>query len=103
MRYKLVVTRSFENDLDEVLGYISNKLQNPTAASRLLGNAEKIIARIEENPMMYPLYHDERFAEKGYRYAVCSNYLIFYTIDEKSETIYVARFLYGSQNITEIL
>ncbi|MGN1417631.1 MAG: type II toxin-antitoxin system RelE/ParE family toxin [Oscillospiraceae bacterium] len=103
MEYKLVITQSFEDDLDEALDYISHKLQNPAAANRLLGNAEKIVARIEENPMLYPLYHDEKLAEKGYHYAVCSHYLIFYTINEKTKTISAARFLYGSQNITDIL
>ncbi len=92
MEYKLVITRSFGDDLDEALDYISYKLQNSTAANKLLGNAEKIVALIEENPMLYPLCHDERLAEKGYHYAVCSRYLIFYTINEKTKTISVARF-----------
>lgn len=43
MAYKLVVAPSFENDLDETLDYISNKLYNPLSAQNLLHKTEKII------------------------------------------------------------
>ena len=99
MAYKLIVSQSFADDLDGILGYISYKLYNPMAATRLIANAEEVVSCIKENPFLYPLYHDEKLAERGYRYAVVSNYLLFYTIDEAKETIYVARFLYGGQNI----
>ena len=33
--------------------------------------------------------------------AVISNYLLFYTINKTEETVNIARFLYGGQNITK--
>lgn len=100
MAYKLVISQSFADDLDDVLSYISDSLYNPTAANRLLGKVEKVITYIRDNPFLYPLYHDEELAERGYHYAVISNYLLFYTINETEETVKIARFLYGRQNIT---
>lgn len=100
MAYKLIISQSFEDDLDNILSYIYHKLYNPAAATRLLSKAEEIVSYIVENPFLYPLYHDERLAEKGYHYAVISNYLLFYTVDEAKKTINISRLLYGSQNIT---
>jgi toxin ParE1/3/4 len=101
MAYKLVISQCFADDLDDILSYISNKLYNPTAANRLLANAEKVVSYIKDNPFLYPLYHDEKLAERGYHYAVISNYLLFYTINKTEETVNIARFLYGGQNITK--
>ncbi|MBQ8781312.1 MAG: type II toxin-antitoxin system RelE/ParE family toxin [Oscillospiraceae bacterium] len=100
MAYKLVISQSFADDLDDVLNCISHKLYNPTAANTLLANADEVVSYIKDNPFLYPLYHDEKLAERGYHYAVISNYLLFYTIDETEETVNIARFLYGGQNIT---
>lgn len=103
MNYKLDITESFENDVSAVIDYISHKLYNLAAAERLLKNTQKIISEISENPFLYPVYHDETIAEKGYHYTVISKYLIFYLIDETNKIVHLSRFLYGSQNITDIL
>lgn len=103
MNYSLDITESFENDVSSVIDYISHKLYNPTAAERLLRSAENTVSKISESPYIYPLYHDEIISEKGYHYAVISKYLIFYLIDETNKIIHISRFLYGGQNVTEIL
>lgn len=103
MNYSLDITESFENDVGSVIEYISHKLYNPDASERLLRNTENTVSKIAENPFLYPVYHDETISEKGYRYAVISKYLIFYLIDEASKTIHISRFLYGGQNVVEIL
>lgn len=50
---------------------------------------------------MYPLYHDEKIAARGYHYAVVGNFLIFYKINEAEKSVFIARFLYGGQKINE--
>lgn len=101
MAYKLIVSKSFEEDVDEVLQYISYKLYSPNSANRLLDKTEETIIRIKENPFLYPKYHDPELAKKGYHYAIIANYLLFYSINETTETIHIARFLYGNRNIRE--
>ena len=103
MNYRLDITESFENDVSFVINYISHKLYNPAAAERILNKAENNLSEIAENPFIYPLYHDEIIAEKGYHHAVISKYLIFYLIDETNKTIHCSRFLYSGQNVIEIL
>ena len=76
---------------------------HPSAAKRLFNKTKEVISHIEDNPLLYPLYHDEPLAKRGYRYAVVANYLLFYYIDEAEQTVNVARFLYGGQNVVNII
>ena len=99
--YKTVISDAFEADLDSALTYIETELFNAGAAANLLDRAEETVACIAENPLMYPLYHDEDIAARGYHYAIVGNYLIFYKINETAKSVFIARFLYGGQNITE--
>lgn len=103
MAYKLDITKNFNDDLSDVLSYISHKLHSPVAAKHLLINTEEKVSLIHDNPHLYPVHHKEKLAESGYHYAVVSNYLMFYTIDEANKIIHMARFLYGGQNISDIL
>lgn len=103
MTYKTVFSKAFEDDLDEALEYISNKLYNPNAAQRLLNNVSDTVSLLEEDPLLFPLYHDDELAKQGLRYTVISNYLLFYKVNELEKTVDLSRFLYGGQNIIHIL
>ena len=99
--YKTIISDVFEADLDSALTYIETELFNAGAAANLLDRSEETVARIAENPLMYPLYHDENIATRGYHYALVGNFLIFYKINEAEKSVFIARFLYGGQNMTE--
>ncbi len=99
--YKAVISAAFEADLDSALAYIETELANAAAAANLLDRAEKAVSRIAENPLMYPLYHDDEIAARGYRCAVVGNFLIFFKINEAEKSVFIARFLYGRRNINE--
>lgn len=100
MAYKAELTKEFETDLDEVLDHISNKLYNPSAAGKIVDKILHIIQILEEDPLSFPLYHDDALAEQGMRYTLVSNYLLFYKFDENKRTVYLSRFLYGRRNIS---
>ncbi len=101
--YKIIMTKAFECDVEETLEYISNKFYNPTAAQRLLNSISDKISLIEENPLIFPLYHDDKLAKQNYRFAVVNRYLLFYKANEIEKTVYLARFLYSAQNVTDIV
>lgn len=103
MAYDLVISQSFENDLDETLNYISNKLYSPLSAQNLLNKTEKIISNINDNPFLYPKCRNESLAQKEYHYANVNNYLLFYSVYENIKQINILRFLYGRRNIGETL
>ena len=101
MHYKILVTKSFESDLDSVLLYIAGTLKNRSAASSLLKKVKDNIAMLDSAPLAFPVY--PHISKKSYRFIPVGNYLIFYHADEEKEIVYIDRFLYSARNIETIL
>ncbi|EID85993.1 addiction module toxin, RelE/StbE family [Treponema sp. JC4] len=90
-------------DLKEITSYITNNLQNPSAAKK---NYMEIIAEIEslsDFPYSAPIYYPLRPLKKEYRKLLVNNYLIFYWVCEKAKTVTIARIIYARRNISRIL
>jgi toxin ParE1/3/4 len=102
MGYNVLFTESFSDDLDETIDYIANKLMNPTAAGKFMNNVQKMLDTICDNPYVFPLYHDDILAEKGYHFVTISNFLLFYGVDDYAKTVTVMRLIYGKQNLRDM-
>ena len=96
MHYKILLTKSFERDLDNTLFYITTKLLNRIAAKNLLKKTKDTIN-------MLPVYHGTSNIKYDYRYILVGNYIIFYRIDESSKNVYIMRFLYSGQDIEKLI
>lgn len=101
--YKLIVTELAHQDLDNIISYIAVQLANPTAASDFLDEVDKCYGYLKSNPMMYSKCQDNRLGKEGYRKAVVKNYIIVYKVDEKSETVSILRFFYGTQDYAKLI
>ena len=101
MLYKILVTKSFESDLDSVLLYIAGNLKNRSAASSLLKKVRDNISMLDSAPLAFPVY--PHISKKSYRFIPVGNYLIFYHADEEKGIVYIDRFLYSARNIETIL
>ena len=84
MNYKLIVTEKAEEQMDNLVYYLLNRIKNQQAASHLLACVEKIYDRLEENPYQFLLCRDKYLASKEYREAVLPgmNYVIIFKINE---------------------
>ena len=103
MEYKVIFSEEFENDLDHVINYISNKLFSPIAAKNFYAQIKEKINYLNDSPFIYPVYHDEKLSKEGVRYIVISNYLMFYTVNEPNKEVIMLRLTYGKRNITDII
>lgn len=103
MAYKVYIAKSFEHDLDLVTAYISQVLQNPTAADNLLAKAEDTVSQIAEYPFMFSFFPDEELEQKEYRNAPVGNYQLLYRVDESSKTVYILRFQYAGRDISSLI
>ena len=101
--YRLRFSKFYYSDLDESYNYISNKLENPMAADRLIIEAKKKIIEVRNNPTHRPLINDKYLANLGYRLKIVKNYLLFYMIGEDNKHIKIVRFLYGKRDWMNIL
>lgn len=88
-----------EEDFTEIVSFIA--ADNPTAANALADKIEKNLILLSENPKLGRIPRDEEIRNLGYRYIIVLNYLIFYTIENKS--ILVHRILHSARNYKSIL
>lgn len=103
MKYDIVVTNPAQDDLEEILNYISVDLSAPKSAIEMLNKIKSIFENLSINPLMYPLCNIDNLKAKNYRKAVINNYLMFYRVDDKNETIYIMRFIYGRRDYINLI
>lgn len=89
------VTAKAEDDLTKAALYIRDELGNPQAALRLVDKFDACVRDLSAQPSFRPLARDTHLARLGYRWTLAGSYMVFYTLDETTRTVYVERVLYG--------
>lgn len=103
MAYKISITVSAYNDINEILSYISDVLKNPIAAANLLDSIEKRYNEIALNPEMFSVCNDARLQSMGYRKVVINNYILFYKVDAQTKTVYIMRVIYARRDYGNVI
>jgi len=103
MNYTVIVTNPAEDDLFEAMEYISQKLKNPPAVGKLLAEFERAVDKLETVPKLHKVVDDDFLAEQGFRSMQIGNYLLFYIINEETQTVAVQRFLYARRDWPNII
>lgn len=98
-KYQVRLLSIAEEDFTEVISSIA--ADNPTAADAIANKIEKNLELLSENPNLGRIPREEEIRNLGYRYLIVQNYLIFYTIEEK--TIFIHRILHGARNYKSLL
>ncbi len=98
-KYQVRLLNIAEEDFTEVISFIAS--DNPTAADAIANKIEKNLELLSENPNLGRIPREEEIRNLGYRYLIVQNYLIFYTIEEK--TIFIHRILHGDRNYKALL
>ena len=101
--YRVDVSEPAENDLRNIVRYITVQLSAPMTASEMLNTVEEAITGLAVMPQKYPPVTDERLAMIGYRKLLVKNHIVFFAIDEKSKAIDVERILYARRDWHHIL
>lgn len=97
------LTGKAEADLDSILSYMAVQLANPQAAAAFLEKLQDAISEACSFPESGSLVDNEFLPCKTIRKKQVGNYILYYVPDEKTETIYILRILYGRRNLDEIL
>lgn len=101
--YKLSFLPIAKQDIDNIIYYISNVLNNRIAARNLSNNFIKGANSILDFPYGLPAYESSKKLEYEYRCLRIKNFLMFYTINENNKTITIVRVIYKGRNIDNIL
>lgn len=99
--YKLSFLPLFEEDLNEIVDYITFTLKNPSAAHRLVDDVEQAIIERLEMPLAFAPYQSSKKRKHPYYRINVRNFSIFYVIID--DTMEVRRLLYSKRNIDQLL
>jgi len=98
-KYQVRLLKIAEEDFTEIVSFIA--ADNLNAANSLADKIEKNLELLSDNPKLGRIPRDEEIRNLGYRYIIVQNYIIFYTIEEK--TILVHRILHSARNYKSLL
>jgi len=102
-KYSYRFTEKAEQDLDEILHYISVDLVNPTAAQNLGRKIFEKIDMVRIFPESGAPIDNEFLSDKTVRKLLVENYVIYYKAHYDEKIIFVLRVVYGKRNLDEIL
>ncbi|MDD3654773.1 MAG: type II toxin-antitoxin system RelE/ParE family toxin [Desulfotomaculaceae bacterium] len=102
-KYKIAVSEPAENDLRDIVRYISAQLSAPMTALKMMDTIEEAIAGLSDMPEKYPLVSDDRLKVMGYRKLLVKNYIVFFSVDDKSNIVDVERILYARRDWLHIV
>ena len=91
--------RAAEEDLNDIIEYIA--ADNPSAAAAVLDRIENDLRLLSQQPQLGRIPEEEDLVRMGYRFLIVRDYLIFYTLEEK--TILVHRIVHGARDYLRLL
>ena len=97
--YELRILPLFEEDLIEIVDYITYRLRNPIAAENLVEAVEAAIYQRLPNAEAFEPYHSTRERKYPYYRIQVKNFTVFYVVI--GEVMDVRRILYGRRNWKE--
>lgn len=97
--YKLRILPLFEDDLNEIVDYISIRLQNPIAAENFVDAVEAAIYERLSCAEAFEPYHSAKERRYPYYRIQVKNYTIFYVVIE--DTMEVRRIVYSRRDLSQ--
>jgi len=100
-KYQLRYLPLFYEDMAAVVDYISNDLQNPQAASKLIDLTEQAILKRLDNPVSFQPIRSKKDRNNPYYRININNYAVFYVVID--DVMEVRRFLYSRRDIPSVI
>ncbi|WP_312942543.1 type II toxin-antitoxin system RelE/ParE family toxin [Oscillibacter sp.] len=97
----LYLSQAAQDDLTEIKAYISEELENPTAALSTVGRITKSIRILINHAMAGAPLSSVANVDNDYRFLVSGNYMVFYRVI--GSEVYVDRILYGRRDYLRVL
>ncbi len=98
-KYTIRLLQAAEDDFREIITYIA--FDNPSAAEEIADKIENNLLNLSTYPLLGKIPKEEDLVHMGYRFLVVHNYLIFYTIENR--TIWVHRIIHGARDYLSLI
>lgn len=101
--YKLEFLPSAQQDMLEIVRYISFELKNPNAADLLTIDFFNAAESVLTFPYANRVYQTTQPLNHEYRKIIVKNYLMFYWVDENKQLVTIARVVYAKRDYIQSL
>lgn len=103
INYQISWSRTFQNQLSNILFYIDSTLQNPISSKEFYPKIINSLENIKIFPRLYPKIKSKKYLEKELRKLVIDKYVIIYEVDDLHEKINLLHIFHSSQNYLNLL
>ena len=101
--YQVEFLPSAQEDMVEIVRYISQELLNPIAAEDLAEDFVKTADSLSAFPYAHEAYIPIRPLKHEYRKVSVKNYLMFFWVEEEKKIVTVARVIYAARDYGKLL
>jgi len=103
MDWKILYAQHAEDDLLEILDYITLSLFEPVIAQDQVDRIMIAVSKLREFPERYRVYDKEPWRSRGLRVLTVDNYVALYIPIKGTKTVTVIRVIYAGRDIDEQL
>lgn len=100
-KYELRFLPLFEDDLNEIVDHIANKLKNPKAANELVNEVEEAIFKRFSYPESFEPYRSAKKRKDTYYVIRVKNYMVFYVV--LGNVMEVRRIVYNKRDMNKLI
>ena len=102
-KYRVDISEPAEDDLRDIVRYISSQLNAPITAMSMMETTEDTLSKLSDMPDHCPIVRDERLADMGYRRLKIKSYTAFFSVNEKDKVVDVERILHSRRDWASLL
>lgn len=104
MAYSVRITKKAEDDLSEIVNYVSETLMNKRAAAGLISEFQENSDILKTSPYAFSCSADPRLNAEGYRkFIFKKNYIALYLIDDLNKEVSIMRIFYAKSNYPNLI
>ena len=96
--YVVKITSQAEEQIQEIIHYITNELKAPDAALHLLDTLENSFMSLAHFPQRVALVEEEPWRNNGIHRLPVKNFLVYFWIDEDNMNVQVTAVIYEKRN-----
>ena len=102
--YNVILSKVAVREIDNAVNYIANNLQEQGISKKLYNNITKAIKNLKDSPHRHaPIEFNNIHNASQYRKCIVGRYIIFYSIHEEKDSIYVERVIHGTRDWMSML
>jgi len=97
-KYNIIITPNAENQIKEIVNYISTILLNPNAARKFVIFLKEKISKLNIFPEAYPILDRKPWNKKEIRKILIKSFVVYFYVNKEKYIIYILAVVYGKRD-----